>query len=560
VTTQLLASSVTIAIRGDGGEAVEHARAILARLASSASLEVLSERIRPAAFQQNAAAVRVRIGRAAPPSVWVPLDGLVGLPGAGNQFLGEILKRGAICLLDSRAPAPRGLDPRLHEIVRVPAEESSRAAADGATVELFVGALAGLLGFSEEFAASFGELRGASGEATGAMREAFERGLRLGNSAAPGRARAFSGSLVFRQSQLSSGAAALARGLVAGGARFFVGVPGAGVTELLDAVGEEISRRGLSPAAAVETADTADAAAAMAVGSSFGGVPAVWLTGASSLSRGGESLVFCGNSEVPLVAVAVQGAGPGGGLPPALDQGDLLSAIHGGPGQAPRAVFAPSDVRSAPWLARAAVRHTEESRIPTILLVDSPLLDRVESFDPGEAEAGHAVDRPSIGGNLVSGGERDADGRAVGPGETRASGLEKRWRRLEILRQRLESSNAMLGIAEDVSWEDYEAVALGWGSSAGAVAEGVSLALREGIRALAVHPRALHPLPHRLLVRIRERFDERHILVFEQNPMGDLARHLRAELGLKAQSHRGLDGWPLRPQEVLARLREVFAR
>jgi pyruvate/2-oxoacid:ferredoxin oxidoreductase alpha subunit len=151
-------------------------------------------------------------------------------------------------------------------------------------------------------------------------------------------------------------------------------------------------------------------------------------------------------------------------------------------------------------------------------------------------------------------------GRPVGPGELRELGIQKRWRKFELVRQELEAPPWILGLTPAPQLEDYDAVVLGFGSTAGAIAEGVRLAAQEGIRALAVHPLALHPLPLRHLTRLSARFDAGAILVFDQNPGGDLARHLQAELGLRARSFRRLDGEALRPLDVLTRLREASAR
>ena len=185
VTTQLLASSVTIAIRGDGGKPSSTRARILARLASSASLEVLwrgsgrphSNKTPRRCACGSGARRRRRCGFRS--TDWWDCPARATTPRRDPETGRDLSPR----LARPRAAGPRPSTPR--DRAR-PRRGVLRAAADGATVELFVGALAGLLGFSEEFAASFGELRGGSGEATGAMREAFERGLRLGNSAAPG--------------------------------------------------------------------------------------------------------------------------------------------------------------------------------------------------------------------------------------------------------------------------------------------------------------------------------------------------------------------------------------
>ncbi len=88
-----------------------------------------------------------------------------------------------------------------------------------------------------------------------------------------------------------------------------------------------------------------------------------------------EAISLAGMTETPLVIVVAQRPGPATGLPTRTGQEDLNFAIHGGHGEFPRAVLAPSDPQSAIEATFQAFNWAERFQIPVIILTDQHLAD-----------------------------------------------------------------------------------------------------------------------------------------------------------------------------------------
>ena len=57
-----------------------------------------------------------------------------------------------------------------------------------------------------------------------------------------------------------------------------------------------------------------------------------------------ELMALAVMAEIPLVLVDVQRGGPSTGLPTKVEQGDLLAAMFGSPGDTPKVVMAPATI------------------------------------------------------------------------------------------------------------------------------------------------------------------------------------------------------------------------
>ena len=98
------------------------------------------------------------------------------------------------------------------------------------------------------------------------------------------------------------------------------------------------------------------------------------------------------STELPLVIVDVQRAGPSTGMPTKVEQSDLLSSIYGRNGDAPMPVIAISKPSDAFDMAIEACRIAVQYMTPVILLSDNfiangaepwplPDLDAMEPFE-----------------------------------------------------------------------------------------------------------------------------------------------------------------------------------
>ncbi len=587
--------SVSILLAGVTGEGAIRAGQILTRLVARCGFDVLAEPIPAAEFEGETASFRLRVGHEPPVTVGAPADLLVAFDAVSLLHWRSAPRRTGLWLLDADADEIASADAVPSEVVRVPIRRLARDATGSSRSQAWVaaGIAAGLLGLEPELAERFGgELASEDERRRGEPGAALRAGIRFALDALSKKPLRIGDGLRSREVRPESGAAGLVRGLLDGGVRYAAGVPDAACGSLLELLEAELAAAPpVSPQAPriAATAETPALAASLALGASFGGAASVVVLGSSGAAAAAEVLTAAAAAEVPLVVVQVQAPAGGVRAPSLVEASDLLSTIHAGPASAPRCVLALPAASAARETAWVAVRIAERYQMPVHLLVsrgslstlygrvvtktDLPPLPRVERlpvavgsgrFRRYEATPAGTSPMPIAGtpglGFLATAGDHDAAGHPVGPGAEREAGIRKRMRKLETLRQDLDLDEFLRPAPTDVELEDYEAIAIGWGATRGAVAEGALLAAREGMRTLAIHPVVLHPLPRRLLERVRDRFDDRHVIVFEEGPGGDFARHLRADLGLRAQSVARFDGTPLAPADVLSKLREVFAR
>ena len=93
---------------------------------------------------------------------------------------------------------------------------------------------------------------------------------------------------------------------------------------------------------AIVQAEDEIAACSFAIGASYAGKCAVTITSGPGYSLKQEAIGLAVMGEIPLVVVNVQRGGPSTGQPTKAEQGDLLTAIFGSHGDAPKVVMASS--------------------------------------------------------------------------------------------------------------------------------------------------------------------------------------------------------------------------
>ena len=95
----------------------------------------------------------------------------------------------------------------------------------------------------------------------------------------------------------------------------------------------------------VHQAEDEIAACAFAIGASYAGKCTVTITSGPGYSLKQEAIGLAVMGEIPLVVVNVQRGGPSTGQPTKVEQGDLLAAMFGSHGDAPKVVMAACDDR-----------------------------------------------------------------------------------------------------------------------------------------------------------------------------------------------------------------------
>lgn len=110
-----------------------------------------------------------------------------------------------------------------------------------------------------------------------------------------------------------------------------------------------------------------------AIGASFAGSLAVTTTSGPGLSLKSEAMGLAVITELPLVIVNVQRAGPSTGMPTKSEQSDLYQALFGRNGEAPMIVMAASTPANCFHYAYMAAKYSMEHMTPVLLLTDGHL-------------------------------------------------------------------------------------------------------------------------------------------------------------------------------------------
>jgi 2-oxoglutarate ferredoxin oxidoreductase subunit alpha len=375
-----------------------------------------------------------------------------------------------------------------------------------------------------------------------------------------------------------TGNQALAWGLVAAakaaGLTLFLGsYPITPATSIL----EEISRL---KHFGVKTFQAEDEIAAVGVslGAAFAGHLAVTTTSGPGVALKSETLSLALMTELPLILVDVQRAGPSTGLPTKVEQSDLMMALFGRHGEAPLPVIAASSPSDAFEVAMEAARIALTYMTPVILLSDGYLANgaepwRVPDFDALPTwDINHATETNGPDGEYFPYQRDETTGArpwAV-PGtpglEHRIGGLEKAALtgnvsydpdNHEMMTVAREAKIA--GIANDIPEvevfgpEDADLLVVSWGSTFGIVRAGVKNANSTGYPAAHVHIRYLNPLPRNLGDVLRS---YKKILVPELN-RGQLAYVLRAEYVVPTVTLSKVQGAPFMSAEITKKIIEL---
>jgi len=137
-----------------------------------------------------------------------------------------------------------------------------------------------------------------------------------------------------------NGNTALALGVLASGmdiCAMYPITPATSVSHYLSDVFEKVG-------GIVHQAEDEIAACAFAIGASYAGKCAVTVTSGPGYSLKQEGIGLAVMAEIPLVVINVQRGGPSTGQPTKVEQGDLLTAVYGSHGDAPKVVMAVSDI------------------------------------------------------------------------------------------------------------------------------------------------------------------------------------------------------------------------
>lgn len=321
------------------------------------------------------------------------------------------------------------------------------------------------------------------------------------------------------------------------------------------------------------------AAVGVALGAAFTGHLGATGTSGPGIALKSETISLAFITELPLVIVNVQRAGPGTGMPTKTEQADLLMALYGRHGEAPLPVIAAATPSDAFETAIEAVRIAVKYMTPVLLLSDGYIASSSEPWNLPDVTELADISIPfaktaDIGDEGFMPYARDPETLrrpwAV-PGtaglEHRIGGLEKEdvtgnvsyvpanHEAMTIIREK-----KVDGIANDIpdstvyGPEDADMLVVGWGSTFGAIRAGVKRANEAGMKVAHTHLRHLKPLPKNLEGLVRA---HAHVLVPELN-RGQLSKVLQGEFVVPVQSYGKIQGLPFKASEITTKISEIL--
>jgi 2-oxoglutarate ferredoxin oxidoreductase subunit alpha len=266
----------------------------------------------------------------------------------------------------------------------------------------------------------------------------------------------------------------------------------------------------------VHQAEDEIAACTFAIGASYAGKCAVTITSGPGYSLKQEAIGLAVMAEIPLVVVNVQRGGPSTGQPTKAEQGDLLAAMFGSHGDAPKVVMAAATIEDCFYSVIRARKIAETFNMVVVVLSDANLATSQQPFprpkfdpawiapptdqspvpegvQPYDWEAATGLARRFIPGqprgmHAITGLAHDRASHVAYDPQVNEEGIHFRSLKLAALQKTLKTP-PIHGEPEG------DLLVVGWGSTKGAIEEAVDGLRAQGVKVGSMHLRFLQPLP-----------------------------------------------------------------
>ncbi len=323
----------------------------------------------------------------------------------------------------------------------------------------------------------------------------------------------------------------------------------------------------------------------MATGAAHAGVRASTSTSGPGFSLMAEGLGWAGHTEAPgPVIILYQRAGPSTGLPTRSEQGDLQFVLHAGHGEFPRMAVAPGDVAECFQDTFDAFNYAERFQMPVIVIVDKFLassyrttkifdsrdlkIDRGEILTETDLASKGTYKRyeftplgisprsiPGTRGGIfhTTGDEHDELGHITENSENRIRMMQKRMHKLQLADELIpngKKTNFFGPAAADITL-------VGWGSTKGAILDGMQDLEADAIRCNFLQVRYMNPFPTELVTKYLTNAKKK--VLIENNYTGQLGGLIREHTGI-AMDYRVLkyNGRPFSQNEVYEGVKEAI--
>ncbi|MCK5423794.1 MAG: 2-oxoacid:acceptor oxidoreductase subunit alpha [Emcibacter sp.] len=305
-----------------------------------------------------------------------------------------------------------------------------------------------------------------------------------------------------------------------------------------------------------------------AIGASFAGCLGLTTSSGPGIALKGEAIGLAITTELPLIIVNIQRAGPSTGLPTKTEQSDLFQAVWGRNGDAPIVVLSVSNSTDGFDVGIEAVRIATKYMTPVMILSDGYIANASEpwkipdinDYEPfpvkfhEEKEGFHPLLRdpetlarvwakPGTEGLMhrIGGIEKDYDsGHISYDAANHQKMTDTRKAKIDNIANDMPLQDVSLGEAGG------KLAVIGWGSTYGAIHQAVKKARKDGMDVSHIHLRHIWPLP-RNLGELLKTYDK--VIVAEMN-MGQLNTLLRSQYLLDTHLLSKVSGQPFKISEI----------
>jgi len=375
------------------------------------------------------------------------------------------------------------------------------------------------------------------------------------------------------------GNTALALGVLASGMEIcamYPITPATSVSHYLSAVFEKVG-------GIVHQAEDEIAACTFAIGASYAGKCAVTVTSGPGYSLKQEAIGLAVMGEIPLVVINVQRGGPSTGQPTKVEQGDLMTAIFGSHGDAPKVVLAPGTIEECFYSVITARKIAETFNMVVVILSDTSLASSQTPFPrPQFSEAWLAppIDQSEVpkglkpydwnpttglarrfipgqpgGMHTLTGLAHDDLSHVAYDPESNEISIRARSHKLAALQKTLTTPTVFGDPKGDL-------LVIGWGSTKGAIEEAVTNLRAEGHKVSSLHLTFLQPMAHGIK-EIMQRFKK--VITIEGNWSDDpkdeiidesnrrysaVAMLLRSRYLIDVDCYSEVRGQPIKPNTI----------
>ena len=285
----------------------------------------------------------------------------------------------------------------------------------------------------------------------------------------------------------------------------------------------------------VHQAEDEIAACAFAIGASYAGKCTITITSGPGYSLKQEAIGLAVMGEIPLVVVNVMRGGPSTGQPTKMEQGDLMTAIFGSHGDAPKVVMAPGTIEECFYSILTARKIAETFNMVVVVLTDSSLATSQQPFPRpqfNESWLAPPIDQSPVpkgakpydwddttglarrfipgqpgGMHTLTGLAHDSDSHVAYDADINEQTLRFRSLKLAALQRTLKAPTVFGAAKGDL-------LVVGWGSTKGAIEEAITGMRAEGYKVSSLHLQFLQPLPSGIK-EILQRFKK--VMTIESN-------------------------------------------